>query len=939
MTRRQRGEPANVRPRLEALERRDTPTTFVVTALLDNEAGSLRDAVARANDETENPGPDIIQFGPAVQGKTINLLTFSNPGASTLIVPQPAGPSALLITSTITIQGTGETITRGGTAGFRLFQVTAGGRLTLSNLTLSNGLARGGVGAPGGGGAAGLGGAIYNQGRLEILGTTLVGNTAEGGAGGPTGGDFRGFGGGGLGQAGVDGGGPNGGVAGGPGPGFGGGGGGGNLGLGRAAQDGGFGGGGGGGIAGFGGGNGGFGGGGGDVFGGNSGFGGFGGGNGSPAGTTDGNAGSGAGMGGAIFNQGGTVIIRNSTITGNVAAGGGGANGGQAGGGFGGGVFNLNGPLVLDQVTIARNTVAAGVPVGSGVANTADGGAVYNLSLDVGSATANQSAEFSPGNSILADSTGGADVVNHQLNGTATVNATQPNIASTAVTNTGGAVAGTTITIADPNLGPLADNGGPTRTMALNPGSLAIDAGSKISDLSDDQRGPGFSRISNGAADLGAFEFQAPVVNPETLPEGRVGVPYSQILTATGRPGPFTFAITAGALPVGFTLAPTGELTGVSPRPGFFAFTVTATDPAGVSGRRAYGLSFPFTNQPSVVGGLPDGTARVLTPSNDKYDLGSTLSFFPGQPVAVRVVSADVTGDGVPDFVGGTGPGIVTRVAVIDGVTNKEVVSWQPFESAFTGGVFVAALDLDLDGRAEVVVCPDQGGGPVAAVFAGAKLAAGTGGDAAQLVRFFGIDDPGFRGGARPALGDVTGDGKADLVVAAGFLGGPRVTVWDGASVLAGAPAQLLNFFAFEDTLRNGAFVAAGDMTSPDDNGGDGIADLAFGGGPGGAPRVRLFDGKALLAAGPFASLDEVGSAQKVNFFAGDPALRGGVRLALRDADDDGEADLITGSGEGEPSRVRLFLEDHLIGDSSTTADQDLDPFAGGVLIGGVFVG
>ena len=297
------------------------------------------------------------------------------------------------------------------------------------------------------------------------------------------------------------------------------------------------------------------------------------------------------------------------------------------------------------------------------------------------------------------------------------------------------------------------------------------------------------------------------------------------------------------------------------------------------------------------------------------------------------MATADVTGDGVADFIGGTGPGAVTRVAVRDGATGQEVVSWQPFESGFTGGVFVAAADLDGDGKAEVVVSPDQGGGPVAAVYAGSKLAAGTGGDAAQIVRFFGIDDPGFRGGARPTLGDVTGDGKAEVIVSAGFLGGPRITIWDGASVLAGTPAQRLNFFAFEDTLRNGAFVAAGDVD------GDGVAEVAFGGGPGGAPRVRLFDGQALLAAGSFTNLDEVGSAQQANFFAGDSSLRGGVRLALRDADGDGRADLISGSGEGEASRIRVYKSGNLLANSSPTADQELDPFGGAVLADGVFVG
>jgi hypothetical protein len=212
------------------------------------------------------------------------------------------------------------------------------------------------------------------------------------------------------------------------------------------------------------------------------------------------------------------------------------------------------------------------------------------------------------------------------------------------------------------------------------------------------------------------------------------------------------------------------------------------------------------------------------------------------------------------------------------------------------------------------------------------KLAASLSGDAAQIIRFFGIDDPDFRGGARPAAGDVTGDGVPDLVVSAGFLGGPRITIWDGVSILAGTPGQVLNFFAFEDSLRNGAFVAAGDVT------GDGRADVAFGGGPGGAPRVRVFGGAGLLAAEPFVNLDEVGGAQLANFFAGNADLRGGVRLAMRDADGDGRADLVAGSGEGEPSRVRVYLGPNLLANPTPVPDQELDPF-GAVLADGVYVG
>src|SRR5207237_2432808 len=130
---------------------------------------------------------------------------------------------------------------------------------------------------------------------------------------------------------------------------------------------------------------------------------------------------------------------------------------------------------------------------------------------------------------------------------------------------------------------------------------------------------------------------------------------------------------------------------------------------------------------------------------------------------------------------------------------------------------------------------------------------------------FLAIDDSNFRGGVRLALGDVNGDGTADLVVGAGFGGGPRVVVYDGAALAAGNQVKLVaDFFAFESTLRNGVFPAVGDLN------GDGCGDLIFGAGPGGSPRVLALDGRAAQAGV---------QSELANFFAGDASSRLGVEV------------------------------------------------------------
>src|SRR5262249_39509404 len=84
----------------------------------------------------------------------------------------------------------------------------------------------------------------------------------------------------------------------------------------------------------------------------------------------------------------------------------------------------------------------------------------------------------------------------------------------------------------DPLLAPLQDNGGPTSTHALLPGSPAIAAGdpSFAPPPLFDQRGPGFARVVNGRIDIGSFEVQGPGTTPTPSPTG------TPIPTATPTP-------------------------------------------------------------------------------------------------------------------------------------------------------------------------------------------------------------------------------------------------------------------------------------------------------------------------------------------------------------------------------------------------------------------
>ena len=241
-----------------------------------------------------------------------------------------------------------------------------------------------------------------------------------------------------------------------------------------------------------------------------------------------------AGAGG-IYMKSGRSTINQSTISGNTAT---------AGVSNGGGIRIDAGSLVLYSSTISGNTLAG---------SSSSGGAIFAVSANVtitSSTIANNRAAIEQGggvfffggqganltiaNSILAGNSAGTvgpDLI-PDFAGTRTIkfsligDENGSGLTASTSPDANGNLIGPHASPIDPKLGPLADNGGRTKTHALLPGSPALDAGDPNFDAATftaagfagpfvfDQRGDGFARLVDGGGtsrpivDMGAYESQ-----------------------------------------------------------------------------------------------------------------------------------------------------------------------------------------------------------------------------------------------------------------------------------------------------------------------------------------------------------------------------------------------------------------------------------------------
>lgn len=326
------------------------------------------------------------------------------------------------------------------------------------------------------------------------------------------------------------------------------------------------------------------------------------------------------GYGGGLYNITGNATIINTTIYNNLAF----ANGDGGGSARGGGIYAVSGSVTISHSTIATNR---------------SGGLQVFVDAFGGGIAITPTAKVHLHDSIVAGNDakdGGHDLYGYL---------TSSGFNLIGSTGGGGGFVATDLLNVDPMLGPLVDNGGPTQTMSLLPGSPAINTGDNTDAPEFDQRGPGFLRIVNGTVDIGAFEVQA------TREAGRSGLFYSAINYAVGQRPTSVFA-------ADFTHDAKLDLVVANS----YSDTVTVLKGNGKGGFRRVG-SYATGDEPSVVVGgdvNQDGQLDLVVSNWSSASVSvllgdSNQGFLPQQFYAAGdtpggMAPADFNGDGALDL-------------------------------------------------------------------------------------------------------------------------------------------------------------------------------------------------------------------------------------------------------------------------------------------------
>ena len=272
-------------------------------------------------------------------------------------------------------------------------------------------------------------------------------------------------------------------------------------------------------------------------------------------------------------------------------------------------------------------------------------------------------------------------------------------------------------------------------------------------------------------------------------------------------------------------------------------------------------------------------------------------SFFPFSSEyngSLNIVSGDIDGNGIEEIIVGAGAGGGPHVRIFDN-NGKLINQFFAYNINFKGGVNVALGDVDGDGIKEIITGAGAGGGPHVRVFDK---------EGNVKAQFFAYDSK-FRGGVNVGAGDITGDGKSEIITGAGAGGGPHVRIFSGTGKL------ISQFFAYENSFTGGISVKVANMYGQETKNNN---EIVVAPGSGREPEIRIFDisGKKIRGIMVFAE-----------------KFKGGVNLSISDLNKDAIDEILCGAGPGGAPHVRVFDGKGVLLKSFYTLENS---FTGGVI-------
>jgi hypothetical protein len=222
-------------------------------------------------------------------------------------------------------------------------------------------------------------------------------------------------------------------------------------------------------------------------------------------------------------------------------------------------------------------------------------------------------------------------------------------------------------------------------------------------------------------------------------------------------------------------------------------------------------------------------------------------AYDPALKTGLYVAAGDVNQDGFADIVTAPDQGGGPLVKVFSGKDGSLLSAFNAYDPNFVGGVRVAVGDTNGDGFADIITGPGFGGGPLLHVFSGRD---------ASLLLSFNAYAAAFQGGIFVAAGDLDGDGKADLLTGTGVGGGPLVNGFNGASGTLwfsfNAYSPTVTASGVREVYDNAGLNLSGVRVALGDINGDGKADVITGVGPGLPTEVKVFDAVSLAVVDDF---------------------------------------------------------------------------------------